>query len=393
MKKSVAARGRLLPRVTIVAGMLLTVASPPCFAGTLTILYSFTDGADGELPYSTPLLTRHGALYGTSLFGGGVGDDGGTVFELTPTGKEKSLYQFSGQADGDGPNSTLIRDAAGNLYGTTQGGGNAYGGTIFEIAPDGTETVLYTFQGTSDGQYPMGGVLMDASGDLYGTTNWGGTYSWGTIFKLTPGGSFSVLYNFTGGKDGGGPFGPLVMDQNGNLFGVTDYGGDWGTCGGGGCGVAFRLGTDGTETVLHKFGKRTWDYEPSSGLIFDSQGNMYGTTSDQFGGGLYRLAPDGTEKILHKFSGPDGVEPAGQLAMDSKGNIFGATIYGGANNLGTIFRVTSGGRETVLYSFTGQNGDGADPYGGVVLGRHDELYGTTYGGGANHWGTLFRFDR
>jgi uncharacterized repeat protein (TIGR03803 family) len=196
-------------------------------SGTETILYSFKGGNDGWDPWGTPIVDDKGNMYGTTVHGGAA--NAGIIYQLTPGGKEKILYAFKGGADGYGLVGSLIRDKGGNFYGTTQiGGANDYG-TIFKLAPDGTETVLYTFQGANDGEYPSGNLLPDQMGNFYSTASAGGSTGYGTVFKLSPAGALTVLHTFAGGTDGDGPyFVGLIKDTaytKGYLYGTTVSGG------------------------------------------------------------------------------------------------------------------------------------------------------------------------
>ena len=205
--------------------------------GTLKLLYQFTGGADGLCPYSTLVRDSSGNLYGTTYRGGTFGY--GTVYEVTPAGTESVLYSFTGGADGSNPVGELVRDAGGNLYGTTTGGGTVYG-TVFKLSSDGTETVLHSFNVT-DGYYPATGLLRDQRGNLYGTTIFGGKYNKGTIYKVEKNGKESVLYSFTGQADGGSPDGALIRDKAGNLYGTTTSGGAFNSECLSGCGVVYKL--------------------------------------------------------------------------------------------------------------------------------------------------------
>jgi uncharacterized repeat protein (TIGR03803 family) len=257
----------------------------------VTILYFFRDPASGSTPHATLVMDGQGNLYGTTIYGGTYGD--GTVFKLTPQGVETVLHSFEGGTDGANPNGSLAVDAKGNLYGTTQNGGSTAveggWGTVFKVTPSGSESVLYAFQGATDGTSPFAGVILDSSGNLYGTTALGGSTSCalgqdgcGTVFKLTPKGTKTLLYSFAGGTDGLNPEAPLVRDSKGNLYGTAIVGG--GTlCGGYGCGVVFKVTPGGKETVLHRFIETDGGF-PQSGLILDSHGDLYGTTFD--GGNL-----------------------------------------------------------------------------------------------------------
>ena len=248
---------------------------------------------------------------------------------------ETVLYGFAGSPDGGGPGAALIRDKEGNLYGTTLAGGvyNAcYGGssgcgTVFKLTPSGTETILWSFGNGKDGSSPSGSFIFD-KGNLYSTTRYGGAYNGGTVFKLTPSGTETILWSFGNGADGYNPYAGLVVDKLGNLYGTTSAGGA--TSCYNGCGTVFRLTPSGTETVLYSFGSQSGDgYFPLAGLTMDAKGNLYGTT---LAGGAYnqgtvfKLTPSGTETILWSFGNEwDGAWPNGGLVFDHKGNLYGMT--------------------------------------------------------------------
>ena len=379
-------------------------------AQTLTVLYSFTGGADGGYPVDNGSLVRDAAgnLYGTTVYGGTGGcntgyDSGcGTVFTVDTTGKETVLYSFTGiRGDGEYPSGGLVRDAAGNLYGTTDDGG-AYGcGSVFMVDKTGKETVLYSFcSAQNDGTYPGAGLLRDAAGNLYGTTAKGGASNAGTVFKLDKAGKQTVLHSFTGGADGGVPYAGLIRDAAGNLYGTTAWGGTSDD------GTVFKLDTTGKETVLHSFKGRDGE-NPYGGLVRDAAGNLYGTTYDggayntgcwgegQEGCGVvFKLAATGKETVLHSFQAPpagpeDGALPSAGLVRDAAGNLYGTTTYGGESpcGCGTLFKVGKNGKETVLYTFTGGT-DGGDPYAGLVRDAKGNLHGTALESGFGD-GTVF----
>jgi uncharacterized repeat protein (TIGR03803 family) len=328
-----------------------------------------------------------------------------------------NLYVFCSQAmcaDGAAPESPLIADESGNLYGTTSSGGANRQGTVFRLAADGTETVLYSFcsQTTcTDGANPWSGALyMDKDGDLYGTTEYGGTgtgygHGGGVVYKLAPDGTETVLYNFCslGGEDctdGSYPLAGVVADRSGNLYGTTTQGGPAIVNGSyTDAGEVYKLAPDGTLTVLWGFCRDdgcTDGSSPGDGnLIMDKSGNLYGTT--EFGGGgdvaygggtLYEVTPEGTEAVLHafciQFDCGDGATPYAGVVMDGNGNLYGTTALGGAyfhtssTGGGTAYMWSPNtGTETVLHSF-GSFSDGANPFGGVFLsGSGKTLYGTT----------------
>jgi len=340
---------------------------------------------------------------------------------------EKVLYSFcsaSGCADGSGPSSGPIFDAAGNLYGTTYAGGANNSGTVFQLTPGAggtwTETVLYSFCSSTqctDGAGPSGGLIFDAAGNLYGTTQAGGAFGpncgrftsgCGTVFMLTPTGSGTwietVLHSFNdNGKDGVVPFAGLIFDAKNRLYGTTSSGGanKAPVCGGDGCGTVFELKTGAggkwTETVLHSFchvdGCAGDGFQPLAGLILDKAGNLYGTTNlgiptGRCHGGagcgtVFELMPrtDGEwkEKVLHSFNVDDGKNPQAGLILDAAGNLYGATA-----TVGTVFELIKkddwAGK--VLHRF-GKGNDGANPYGTPIFDAAGNLYGTTYDGGTN----------
>ncbi|MGD0190525.1 MAG: choice-of-anchor tandem repeat GloVer-containing protein [Rhizomicrobium sp.] len=262
---------------------------------------------------------------------------------------EKTLYSFAGgSADGAEPWGTLVADASGNLYGTTHVGGTGTQcgtggcGTVFEIAPNGMETILYNFAGGCDGAWPWAGVTLDKSSAIYGTTTAGGSCDGkghGAVFKLAPDGTETVLYSFQSASDASIPYGNLVMDKSGNLYGTTLGGGT------AGYGTVFKLAASGSETILHSFSRGTSDgFQPWAGLVMDKSGNLYGTTvyggsncDDPGCGTVFKLAPDGTETILHSFEGSDGELPYAGLLLGEKKMLYGTTVLGGANSEGVVF--------------------------------------------------------
>jgi uncharacterized repeat protein (TIGR03803 family) len=334
------------------------------------------------------------------------------------------LYTFTG-AGGEFPQGDVTRDLAGNSYGTAFNGGDLscnppYGcGVVFKVDRNGTETVLYSFLGGTDGAYPATGLLRDEAGNLYGTTHGGGDISvsacsfnpgCGVVFKVDPNGKETALYAFTGGADGLGPSSGLVRDEEGNFYGTTVLGGDpTGVCPGlpaPGCGVLFKLDPNGKETVLHTFTGEADGYAPYGDLLRDAAGDLYGAASnggDVTGfcgdvvesatgflgcGTVFKLDHTGKFNVLHTFHGTDGGPfPDGWLAQDNAGNLYGMSGNGGALSgcsglgCGVVFKVETTGKETVLYSFTG-GADGAETFAGVIRDAEGNLYGTTYLGGS-----------
>lgn len=326
------------------------------------------------------------------------------------------LYSFQGvqrgEKLGDGATSWagLIRDAEGNLYGTTYAGGiyNRGGyGTVFKVDPSGTETVLHRFTGGRDGIYPaFGSLLLNSGGSLYGTTSYGGASSNGIIFRVDPAGKETVLYAFSGETDGGAPYSGLISDADGNLYGTTTVGGDLSCINDDdqpGCGTVFKFDKNGKETVLYSFTGTGGDGEaPWAGLTRDGQGNLYGTT--MMGGDLsctnpggypgcgtiFRLDSTGHETIVHTFVAADGSNPeGGPLTIDAAGNLYGTASSNGPNNSGTIYKVDTAGNYSVLYAFPDESANGEGPNGELLIGDGGNIYGVTTGGGTNDYGVLF----
>jgi uncharacterized repeat protein (TIGR03803 family) len=349
-----------------------------------TLLYSFAGGADGNLPDSGVIRDAAGNLYGTTSYGDPANQ--GVVYKVNAAGHETVLYSFTGGADGAGPSSGVIRDSAGNLYGTTYHGGIANKGVVYKVDTAGHETVLYTFSGGADGGYPTSGVIRDSSGNLYGTAGIGGTANQGVVFKVNTAGQETVLHSFTGGFDGSSPTGGVIRDSAGNLYGATQYGGT------GDAGTVYKLNAAGQETVLYTFSGGADGYFPESGVIRDTAGNLYGTTS-QGGhinsGVVYKVDTAGQETVLYKFMGADGQGPYAGVILDSAGNLYGTTFTGGAMDLGVVYKLDTAGQETVLYSFTG-GADGGRPGSGVIRDSAGNLYGTVAFGGTKGGGVVFK---
>jgi uncharacterized repeat protein (TIGR03803 family) len=399
-------------------------------AWQLHTLYTFPF-SDGNSPYTGLVGDGNGNLFGTA---GGGAYDMGSVFEMSPTQSggwtESVIYSFSGYIAGDsvGP-SALIADSSGNFYGTTVAGGTNAVGTIFELSPSSsgawTGTTLYSFSpGLNDGSTPEAALVFGASGSLYGTTHNGGSHAKGSIFEFTrqSNGQWTetVRYNFAGAPlDGALPAAGMITDQAGNLYGTTTSGGSSTHCAGG-CGTVFELSPTGPgykETVLYSFQGSTHDgSDPSTSLIFDDAGNLYGTT---FTGGVahcytddapscgvvFELSPTGNggwkETVLYKFtnSTTDGGNPTSSLAFDAAGNLYGTTATGGTYGHGTIFKLApsaGGWVYSVVYNFE-NSPDGSYPAGNLWLDPSGNFYGTTEAGGnamnlySNGYGTVYEF--
>jgi uncharacterized repeat protein (TIGR03803 family) len=371
------------------------VATTRTQAQTFKVVHNFTGGHDGADPLNGFIVDAKGNLYGTASSGGTF--DSGVVFKITSKGAETVLHEFKGGKDGSSPQGFLIQDGAGNIYGTTGAGGVYGAGTVFEVSSLKVETVLYSFAGHGDGATPVAGLAIDAAGNLYGTTSAGGSSGNGTVFKLSPqqSGSWteSVLYSFGIGTDGAIPVGGVTLDASGNLYGTTSAGGAVGL------GTVFQLrpGTPWTENKLHDFLNADDGAVPYAGLISDQSGNFYGAATEggiNGGGTIFELAPaDGNWNFTVVYSVPGwGISGSFRnVVLDpSTGNFYGTTHCDGDHNSGTVYRLTPSGGAwdyTLLYTFTGGY-DGLYSFSNLVLSQ-GKLYGTTKYGGDRNNGVIF----
>lgn len=406
-------------------------------AGNFKVLYNFTGGAGGGGPLAGVMRGPAGNLYGTTYSGGTA--NAGVVYKLHPGGKFTVLYNFTGGADGGSPTAGVIRDPAGNLYGTTPYDGAAGYGVVYKLDATGNYTVLHNFTFGADGGLPFAGLIRDPAGNFYGTTQFGGTASYGVVFKLDPAGILSVLYSFTGGADGGYPYNAgVIRDSAGNLYGTTtgrgprqgavykldatgrvtvlytflsaangttpnaltgDSAGNlYGTTYEGGStdsGVVFQLDATGHETVLYKFNYGADGRLPSPTSLFrDAAGNLYGTTlrdGTEGAGVLFKLDLMGNYTVLHIFSRADGSTPSTAVVADPVGNLYGTAQYGGSGTCGVAYKLDPAGKYTVLHSFT-CGADGGQPAGDVVFDPAGNLYGSTVRGGPQGYGVLYKLD-
>lgn len=374
----------------------------PSSRGNYRVVYRFGAPPDGNSP-GAALIDDGGVLYGTTRSGGlydctygtGYNFGCGTVFSVTTGGTEKVLHAFTA-GDGASPRSGL-KDVRGTLYGTTYLAGCCEAGTVYSISTGGLDTVLHNFKRVLRKHGEKSAAdLIDVHGLLYGTTYYGGLPETGTVFSITPAGVLTTLYDFKGGSDGSNPSGRLAY-VNGTLYGTTFDGG--GGCAShysyaGSCGTVYSLTTKGVEKVLYRFKGDADGAHPDGGLI-DVNGILYGATA--WGGGhrscgtgqgcgtIFSITTSGKEKVLYAFTGgAKGGAPIGNL-IDVKGTLYGATNGGGAHNDGTVFSMTLNGMETILHSFGGAP-DGAGPGAGLI-DVNNTLYGTTTGGGSESCGT------
>jgi uncharacterized repeat protein (TIGR03803 family) len=371
-------------------------------AQTFNQIYSFQGGSDGGNPFSNVVADTAGNFYGTTFSGGNLSTCAypgcGVVYKVDSSGNETPLYTFSGPpSDGANPVAGVIRDAAGNMYGTTAyGGANGYG-TVFEVDSAGVETVLRTFTGGADGGIPNGGLIRDQAGNLYGTTYAGGSAEFGTVFKITAAGVFQRLYSFPDRAHGTNPNAALLRDNAGNLYGITQYGGAANR------GTVFELDAAGNETVLYSFLGSPDGAYPQSQLVRDSAGNFYGTTTEggsSNNGSVFKLAAAGAETVIYSFGGSssgtsggssDGSYPTAGVVIDAAGNLYGTTFRGGtSSNAGTVFKIDPLGQESLLYTFQGSF-DGSSPAASLILNQNaTSVYGTGESGGFACCGVVFQ---
>ena len=382
--------------------------------GVWTNLHSFTNyTTDGSLPYAALVLGNDGNFYGTTYAGGAFGY--GTVFTITPDGTLTTLYSFSNGSDGGQPYAALVQGDNSDFYGTTHGAANLYAGTnsigtVFEITPWGYLTTLYAFTNGLDGSNPTAGLVLGTDGNFYGAAEmggvigWGGpfqpygrilggTQGWGTIFTITQVGQFTPLFAFGGGTEGQNPGAGLIQATNGMFYGVTERGGtnDDGT--------VFQMTPDGTVTPLYSFTAGNDGAVPLAPLTQGNDGNFYGTTYEggiSNAGAIFKITPAGVLTPLHTFTnGLDGGNSYAPLIQATDGNFYGTTSSGGGKNgYGTVFQITSAGALTTLHVFTnsGSGKGGTYPTAGLVQGADGQFYGTTLSGGTNGYGTIFKIN-
>jgi uncharacterized repeat protein (TIGR03803 family) len=341
---------------------------------------------DGARPYASLIKASDGNFYGTTDNGGSAGF--GTVFQRTPSGLVTTIHSFLGP-DGQSPRCTLVEGSDGQLYGTTLSGGAQGQGTVFKITKSGVLTTLHSFLG-SDGSAPDSSLLLASDGKFYGTTVQGGSTDFGTIFRIDASGNFSTLYTFNG-LEGCNPHSTLSEGPDGSLFGSAGGGGDANISLG--HGTVFKISKSGSFVLLHVFSGTDGEY-PGGRVVVDNSSNVYGTTqrgttTNSGNGVVYKISASGSFSILHYFVTVDGQAPIG-LILSGDGYLYGTTVQGGIssgnNTFGTVYRISTSGSFTNLYKFGGT--DGYLPWGGL-LEDNNVLYGTTSAGGSSNKGTLF----
>jgi len=308
------------------------------------------------------------------------------------------LYDFgsnSGDPSRPAYSGIIAQGRDGNLYSTAPAGGTCCG-ALFQITPAGNLKVIHNFTGSNnDGAFPQGGVTLGTDGNFYGTTYEGGSVTAGAVFKVTPGGTATTLHSFTGGSDGAYPYAPPVEGNDGNFYGTTTAGGIAGC--GSGCGTIYKITPAGVLTTLYQF-DITHGYFPYGPLVLGTDGNFYGTAPNGTSaneGVVFRISPAGKFTLLYSFDGTHGQSPFAGLVQGADGNFYGTTIYGGSTGGGVVFKITPSGKLTVLHNINGTT-DGARPYGGLVLASDGNFYGANSNGGtvnsncSNGCGTLFK---
>jgi uncharacterized repeat protein (TIGR03803 family) len=412
-----------MPKVGALSAKAILLATTFCvaafsgqaFASTEKVLFAFSGGSDGSQPVAGLAPGPDGSFYGSTFYGGTANQ--GVIFQLTPNSNgwsETVLYNFQGGSkDGANPFGTLVFDAAGNMYGTTESGGKGYGyahgsgeGTVFELSPSGNgweEKIVHYFYAP-----PSSGLIKDEAGNFYGETGGGGTNNNGTVFQMKPtatGWVYRPIYQFVGGNDGSYPWGGVIWDLKGNLYGTTIQGGPAfdGTV------FELKLQANGrwTEEQLYAFKDTADGIMPEAALVFDKAGNLYGTAStggdmacaEGYGcGSVFKLTHAGsvwTKSTLHTFTGdPDGHAPMAAMVFDKAGNLFGTTLNGGDNDSGALFELAaqSGGgwQESIVHSFTNAS-DGGYPSTPLFFDANGNLWGTARDGGSGTQGVVFEF--
>jgi uncharacterized repeat protein (TIGR03803 family) len=359
---------------------VLTVATLTASNVTYTVPHLFSGGTPGEYPYGGLVQAKDGNIYGTAFLGGADGD--GLTFKMTSGNAVTVLHSFTGGADGAIPAAGMIQASDGNLYGTTEVGGSVGYGNVFKMTTSGALTGLFQFNDTK-GSSPIAPVLQGSDGNLYGTTYTGGTYENGTVFKMTTAGSLTTLASFNGTNNGASPYSGLVEGTDGNYYGTTPGGGIYG-----GLGTVFKITSTGTLTTLHSFSGNDGAF-PYAGLVLASDGYFYGATFSGFTNGygaIFRMTAAGALTNIYFFTGSnDGGFPAASLIQATDGNLYGTTYEGGINGNGTIFQITTNGVFTTLAQFDGYNG--STPQAPLIQASDETFYGTTGAGGIGYDGT------
>jgi uncharacterized repeat protein (TIGR03803 family) len=387
---------KLIEHLFLAASIVSMLSVAPFARGNviLTNTTSFST-SNGIHPSAGLIQGNDGNFYGTTEYGGTSGGFG-AVFKITPAGTLTTLVSFN-NSNGAYPTAGLVQGGDGNFYGTTSAGGTNGGfGTVFKMTPAGALTTIFSFDNTR-GANPYGGLVQDANGNLYGAAAYGGPYieqddnglGYGTVFELTTNGTFTNLYMFTGSTDGFYPLTGLTLGNDGNLYGTTAEADTFGDPAFG-AGTVFRITSGGVFTNLVSF-NYTNGANPYAGLVQTGDGNFYGTTyngGDANAGTVFQMTPTGTLNYVVSFNNLNGANPYGALVPGSDGNLYGTTELGGTNDYGTVFQMTPAGALQCLLSFD-YFSNGANPTAGLFQVTNGAFYGTTYSGGSHGGGTIF----
>lgn len=356
---------------------------------SVDVLYRLQGGSEGCNPGGM-VSDAAGAFYGVAYNCGDANN--GTVFRFTPGGKFRVLNDFADPHAGSHPQARLLLGPHGTLFGTAQMGGDGGQGTVFEVKKNGDLIVLHAFTGGADGGTPLGGLVSDAQGNLYGTASVGGKNNDGVVYKISHRGEYHVMHSFDDLVDGSTPSGELLADGNGNFYGTTQKGTLTGA------GDVYKIAADGKVTIIYAFAGGHDGFLANGSLIADAAGNLYGTTSAGGSVGIgivFKIAPDGTETILHDFDGyqnKDGGRPLYGLAWGSDGALYGVTdVYDSfqGRDWGDIFRIDTAGDFQLLVKFPKDDKKGYVPSGALILGPDGNLYGTLDLSPPDNAGTVF----
>jgi uncharacterized repeat protein (TIGR03803 family) len=354
---------------------------------TVTVLYNFGENSqDPQYPQGFIAQGRDGSLYSTTPYGGTTND--GTVYKIAPTGELTVLYELATCRGSSG----LTLGTDGNFYGTSTCDGNGYG-SVFGVTPDGKLKTLYDFTGQDFDAYPHAPPVQASDGNFYGTTLGSFVGNGGEVYKMTPSGHKTRLFTFDR-TDGANPGDPLIQATDGNFYGTTNTGGASGRCEQYGCGTVFKLTPKGIETILHSFNVQNFDaYYPVAPVIEGSDGELYGTAprgGPKGHGVVFKISRTGKYAIIHSFDGVDGETPQTGLVLATDGNFYGTTEGGGTSDVGVIFRISPGGRYSVVYSL--DDTTGAYPSAALLQHTNGKLYGFAGEGGTYNYGTFFSVD-
>jgi uncharacterized repeat protein (TIGR03803 family) len=349
------------------------------------VLHDFA-GTDGQSPTATVTLDSAGNVYATADYGGA--NSGGTLVKIAPDGTETVLHAFGSTGDGSTPDGAVTIDSSGNIIGTTNSGGSGGNGTIWELAADGTYSILHSFA-TNEGSFVRGRLVEDSKGNFYGTALFGGSTGDGTIFEYSPNGTLTVLHTF-GGTDGQFPEHGLARDAAGNLFGATAFGGTSNN------GSVYEVAANGTFSSLYSFTGGTDGGFLYGTVAVDKNDNLYGNAANDGANGagtVFKLASNGTLTVLYNFTnGTDGGDPEGDMLLVGKDLYSTAGSGGGSCACGVVYKVTATGTESVLHAFAGGTTDGGGYSDGVIMDKN-ALYGTTESDGTSGDGVVFRLKK